>query len=84
MPLEILPVKEAEAPEAAAVRELQGERVTMERLAKRIELMHGEIMEWLGSHDRRIRQLELRALATGLVGGGLASLLGQLSAWGSQ
>lgn len=84
MPLEILPVKEAEAPEAAAARELQGERVTMERLAKRIELMHGEIMEWLGSHDRRIRQLELRALATGLVGGGLASLLGQLSAWGAQ
>lgn len=84
MPITLRPVEEASSSSEDLELKSVAHEVTLKRIATRLDNMHAEIMETLLSHDRRIRQLELRAMATGLVGGGLAALLGQLAQWSGQ
>jgi hypothetical protein len=81
MPL--TPVTEIRPPVSDEIRQAN-DRLTLERIAKRFELMHGEFSETMASFDRRIRVLETRAMVTGAAGGALAALLQQLATWGAQ
>lgn len=78
MPL--TPVTEIRPPVSDEAKQYQS-ALTLERIAKRFDLMHGEMSETLLSFDRRIRNLEMRAMVTGAAGGGLAALLQQLVNW---
>lgn len=82
MPLKITPVSEVK-PDAWD-RARADEAITIARLAKRLELMHGEVIENLAAFDRRLTALEVRAMATGAAGGAVAALLGALAQWGGQ